>query len=690
MDYSSSLLSPHTSSSSSDSEDSSSFSNRMKHVVLHELDEEEEDVLFKETIIDKEDSRLCNKKKSFFELQEELVAILQRSDEYSSTPTRKKNVHWEVPITPPKPDAATVVFGTSILTPPPAAAIQSTAEETTTHSSPTRKKSPVEELKTRLRHYTSVRKQRIQKTSYDVLSNEEGEDIIKETTRLQATIAQHEETIRQLRQLQRNHVDREHTIQQQMKELYNQAEQCQSLQQKYFDLQQSWKRSQQEAEETQKRHQNQIEQLLKRNQQLEEDNNNLRHEDDTSAQWHHRAADPDFEELWSYYTVLRQNYEDALEIIHFLEQELHVEKTRITTPHHKEEENVSLKQQYQEALQVISTLERELEAEKKKKKQQHSSNNYDSTTTTAAAASTDSSPEDRPATYSNNIRRTTEQPIVSNNAAASKSLSGLPLLVEIVNLINAMVTIQQPSDDDDDETTSNELKRALQEALDRLHNEQSTKEAADSSTDYYLCEEISSSDGIQNIAENNRNSKEQRSSFSPTFSSSTSTTGDDRIVCQLEDAFFAEAATSTTSPLMMSSSSVATQTPPLDGEMRLLSWKCSILESERDTIVNEALDLVHATQREAKASAEAQMAVLRFTYTQKLASCESRAQQLRKELEAKCHLKLLRILQTKNSAYIKLKLFLTWRLRVEQSRAKRTKETKTLTSYNKDIFNAYN
>jgi len=401
MDYSSSLLSPNT-SSSCDSEDSSSFSNRMKHVVLQDLEEVEDDVSFKETINDTEDSRLCNNKKSFFELQEELVAILQRSDEYSSPPTRKKNVHWEIPITPPPKtipvDAATIVFGTSILTPPPPPAIQSTTAETTTHSSPTRKKSPVEELKTRLRHYTAVRKNRIQGTSYSVLSNEGGgeEEDVKETTRLKATIAQHEETIRQLRQLQTNHVEKEHKIQQQMKELYNQAEQCRSLQEQYFDLQERWQRSQHEAEETQKKHQNQIEQLLKRNQQLEEDN--LRHEEEeTSAKW--RAVDPDFEELWSYYTVLRQNYEDALEIIHFLEQELNVEKTRTTTPHH-EEEDVSLKQQqYQEALQVISSLERELEAEKKKKS---SSNNYDLISTTAS----DSSPEERnlmdPNTYPNN------------------------------------------------------------------------------------------------------------------------------------------------------------------------------------------------------------------------------------------------------------------------------------------------
>lgn len=87
---------------------------------------------------------------------------------------------------------------------------------------------------------------------------------------------------------------------------------------------------------------------------------------------------------------------------------------------------------------------------------------------------------------------------------------------------------------------------------------------------------------------------------------------------------------------------------------RHVAW-CSLLESECDTIANKALDLVNATQREGKASTEAQMAVLRFTNTHKLASCESRAQQLRKESEARCQLKLLRILQKKNSTNSKLK-----------------------------------
>jgi hypothetical protein len=95
-----------------------------------------------------------------------------------------------------------------------------------------------------------------------------------------------------------------------------------------------------------------------------------------------------------------------------------------------------------------------------------------------------------------------------------------------------------------------------------------------------------------------------------------------------------------------------------------LRQKCFLLESERDRIVTEALDLVNVTKREAKASAEARMAVLRFAFTQQLHSQESKFQRLATDLESQYHQKLLLIIEKKKSTVLKWKTFLTWRLRI--------------------------
>lgn len=106
------------------------------------------------------------------------------------------------------------------------------------------------------------------------------------------------------------------------------------------------------------------------------------------------------------------------------------------------------------------------------------------------------------------------------------------------------------------------------------------------------------------------------------------------------------------------------------GEWTVLALreKCLLLESERDRIVAEALDLVHVTKREAKASAEARMAVLRFAFSQKFNVQESKFQRSITDLESQFYQKLLLIIEKKNSMVLKWKTFLTWRLRIISKR----------------------